>query len=174
MWIHTQVCRMKERREKERKRDKTCSWGLGSWSRGDTPASEAIGWDRGETFEAIREWGSWSVTLWMEWEPHRPSVPWPYIPQDRNATPPVCTVAGSWRQGWQSNPRGEPGLFLTMGRWPEEMGGWKSIVGNAFGGKWVWKQGATTESWAGAGVITITSLPHTCWQQQMSSKERPQ
>lgn len=54
---------------------------------------------------------------------------------------------------------GRPGLFLTMGRWPEGMGGWKSTVGNAFGGKWVRKQAATPESWAGAGATTVTSPP---------------
>lgn len=120
MWIHTQLCRIKERREKERKRTRPAAEGWEAEA-GRYPASGAPVGDRWEHFEIIREWGSWSVTIWMEWEPHRPSQPWPHT-QDRDASPPVRTVAGSWRQDGRAIPGGSQDCFWL---WGDGLRGWE-------------------------------------------------
>lgn len=42
MWIHTQLCRIKERREKERKQGQDLPLRVGKLKQSDTPASGAV------------------------------------------------------------------------------------------------------------------------------------
>ena len=162
------------RKEGRRRESRTnCSWGLGSWSRGDIPASGAIGWDGGETSETIRV--KQLICDNLNGVRTTQTIRAVVLLTSRQGCKSTSAHSG-WEleAGMGEQSQGEPGLFLTMGRRPEEMGGWKSIVGKAFGGKWVWKQGTTTESWAEAGAIPVNLSPQTCWHQQMSKKERPQ
>ena len=80
--------------------------------------SREIGWNRREAFEAVGEgWSRCSVTVWVEWETYRQSVPWQYVLQTGTQFH-WCARGwelehGDWRVilGW--------GLLLTSGRWPE-------------------------------------------------------
>ena len=104
----------------------------------------AISWDRGKALEAVREWNSWSVILWIEWEPHRQSMPWPYVPWTVTQV-----TAGSRSVGNGEQFQGEDCCWL----WGDGLRWWER--GNC-GGECLWReawqlyrQGMTAESRAG-------------------------
>ena len=84
-------------------------------------------WDSGEGLEAIGECSSWSVTIWMEQEPHRQFLPKPYMPWTGTK---VLGMHSSWEleyRDWRAIPGRS--LLLTVGRWPK----------GAWGRRWQWE-----------------------------------
>ena len=85
--IYTELGRTKERRDKEegerRRRASGTSLNLGMRElkrRGEIPTS-VPSTGTGEAFEAVGEWTHYSVTVWMDWEPHRQAMLQPFIPR---------------------------------------------------------------------------------------------
>ena len=70
--------RWEEKRRVSRTAPAPGGWGNWSRGRGCDPHIEATVWEGGETFEAGGEWSGCPVTVWMEWESQRQSLPQPY------------------------------------------------------------------------------------------------
>ena len=70
----------RKRGERKSEQDWTCTWEVRELKQRSAPHNGAIVWDRGKALEAIGECSCRSVTLQMEWEPHRPSLPQHYVP----------------------------------------------------------------------------------------------
>ena len=63
----------------------------------------AVVWDTGETFEAESK----AADLWQsKWNESQTVLAAATATPDRDVGPLQSTAAGSWRQGWQRNPRG--------------------------------------------------------------------
>jgi hypothetical protein len=123
------------------------------------PHIRATVWDRGEAFERTREWSSsWSVLVWIEWEPHRQSVLQPYVPQTGMQVP---STHSSWKLGHRDwREISGRGWLLTAGRWPNAMWERRLLQGmplEEIGQPW--RQGNPAESGTGWSHHCSLSLP---------------
>ena len=147
---------MKEGREKEeREQNWTYTWRVRELKQGSGPHIRAIVWDRGE-FEAFGECSNWSVTVWMEWEPHRQSLHHPTL--DREVSCLECVAAGSWSIGIREQSQGEVccwvwGDSLSWCKRGDHRGKclWRKVAQP-------WRQGYTAESCEEGRAITVASL----------------
>lgn len=92
--------------------------GVGELKQRRPPASRGIGWDRREAVEAVREWTSWSMTVWTRRNTQTiHAMALDPGPQAGDACPLVCTGAGSWSVGTESNSRTKITeiIFLSAG-----------------------------------------------------------
>ena len=136
---------VRRRKEGKRRRRMNKTWPApGGWGTeaGVRSPHGGIGWDRGEASETAGDCSSSLVTIWMEWEPHRKSVPQPYIlwtgtQSRRNAR--WLGARGAW--GLDSNPRARTAVGCG-----DKVHGGECFWRNA--GQ-PWRQGATAESCAG-------------------------
>ena len=137
---------------------------------GSDPHIGAAVWDR-EAFEAVGEWSSWSVTLWMEWESHRQYAIAIYT-IDRDISPLESTVAGSWDLGMEDNPRVRSAVDCgadDQGDVREE-----TVEGNACGGKLGSRGGKAillSLAWGWGHHCSLSLSPHSSWTTEKESRE---
>ena len=125
---------MKEGREKEEsEQDWTYTQGVGELEQGSDWHIGVTAWDRGVAFEAVGEYSSYPVTVWIEWDPQSQSVPQPYIPWKGTEVPWNVWWLRAGAYGLESNLRAKSTVDskdMAQGDLRE-----KTAVVNAFGRK---------------------------------------
>ena len=145
-----------------------CTWGVGELKQErHLHAGQSVGTER-EAFEAVREWSSWSVTVWMDWESQKQFMLWSYVPwtgRQVHWNAPWLR-AGAW--GLESNPKARTAVDcgkMTRGDGSEEVRGEECLWRNA--GQ-LWRQGV--ESSQGVEPSWSPLSPHTL----ATNRKRPQ
>ena len=170
----------KGRRGRKRRviRNRSARGGVRELKQGSDPHIRATVWDRGEAFEAIVEWSSLSVSIWMEWQSHRKSylslIPglgrFPIHTPERDANPLESTAAGSWSIEIGEQSQGKVGSSLW---WPE--GTWRrrsqwDMLAKESQAKW--RQEDTAESYTAGGPIPIALLSQNVSTDTWKTPER--
>lgn len=89
--------------------------------------------DRGEAFEAIGVCSSWSVRVWIEWEPHRQSLPKAYVLCTGTQVPCNMWCLGAGVKGLENNPKVRSAVDYGKMTHGDVRG--ETAVGNTFGEK---------------------------------------
>ena len=128
--------------------------------RGKPFSNGEINWDRREAFKAVRRgWSGQFVTDGTEWDIHRWSVPWRYVPWTGTCVHRCASGLGAGVWGLENRPRARTAVGCRQTDWgnrKEEMHSRECLQRRT---RLPWEQGATAESHARGGATIVASLP---------------